>query len=398
MGRTPGRSHKVTAGLSGARATSATSRKISANAPGLGRGLQCGGALARVAASRRVGRDADDRVGERAGVRRGTGVPLPGAARATISGAPPASVTTTGAPLASASTTTIPYGSGSVDGSTKRSRSANSSGVSVARTEPVDAGLVSSARREVDRRAAPCPRTGAPATTRCSVGPRPLALLERVEQHVEALPRVDAPDRADERRIVRDADAAPEPPGSSGRNSAGSTVSYTTSTFAPVELVGDRLRHADHLDGEVPARKRSSRSAAPDCTTISRACQTCGRRARRRRGPAVQRVERVRVHDVDVEAPDQPGETRRPRPASPRRSRPNRGRRGSSTAGCIGTECSVGAGGGELGRQRRADRAARRGSRTRRVAGCAASAGAPDPIRLARRPVGRRAAGSCASP
>jgi hypothetical protein len=128
-----------------------------------------------------------------------------------------------------------------VDGSTKR-------------TEPVDVRKLRRARCEVDGELL-LPGHWRARHHEVQVGPPPLGVLERVEQHVEALPRVDAPDRAHQRGVVRDPDAVAEPPGQLGSELGRVDRLVHDLDVRRVELVGDRLRHADDLHREVPGKE-----------------------------------------------------------------------------------------------------------------------------------------------
>ena len=69
-------------------------------------------------------------------------------------------------------------------------------------------------------------------------------------------------------------------PARAGENSAGSAVSYTTTTFAGSASSWSAMACDMQMTSvaKCRVRNRSTRSTARDCTTISRPCQTCGRR------------------------------------------------------------------------------------------------------------------------
>ena len=187
-------------------------------------------------------------------------------------------------------------------GRTKTSRSAKTSGRS--------SGGRASARRRMRAGAAlefveepSLPATAPPATTRCRRGSRRLRELERVEQHVEALPRVDASGRTGERDVVGDA----EPRRGTARRGrlvlVGVRGLADDDDVVGVELRGDRVRHADHrrrevareeaLDVQCGARLdddltrvphvRPARDGRDRPTRTTSAASSCGRRRSRKR-------------------------------------------------------------------------------------------------------------------
>ena len=196
---------------------------------------------------------------------------------------------------------------------------------------------------------------------------------ERVEQDVEALPGVDAPGGTHERRVVGDPGPGPEGPGS-----------------ARGELVGvDRL--VDHDDGRCLgswsamacdiAITRVAKCSVRICSTRSAAARLHGDLAgvphvrapgERCRRPAVPRVQRVGVHEVDLQRSDQLGEAAdRDRPPDAVAGPGVRGRatwRSAPSARCAPRRRSP------RTRPAAADRREpRRGTRTRRLAGCGAT-------------------------
>ena len=190
-----------------------------------------------------------------------TSTVAPGAAWAAISGGPPASVSTAGTPLARASTATRPYGSGSVDARTNRSRSASTSGKSVRWPSQCAPGISAArARERVGEVLFPGDR--ATGDYEVGVGMRHPHLGKGIEQYVEALPRVDAAGAADEQRIVRDRGLDAESSRVGGGELEGIGRLGDHHRARARELIGDCLRRADHLGGEV-TRRELVRRAGP---------------------------------------------------------------------------------------------------------------------------------------
>jgi hypothetical protein len=69
-------------------------------------------------------------------------------------------------------------------------------------------------------------------------------------------------------------------PARSGRNSVGSTSSKITSRCGWSNWTATASEVATMRRAKRVVRYRSTRRARADCTTISLACQTCGRRTR----------------------------------------------------------------------------------------------------------------------
>ena len=97
-------------------------------------------------------------------------------------------------------------------------------------------------------------------------------------------------------------------PASSGRNSAVDGL-VDDLDVRGIELVGDGLRHADDLRREVPSEETLELHGATrlhdDLAGVPDVRPPGDRRGR----PPVQRVQRVRVHDVDAQTADQADET-----------------------------------------------------------------------------------------
>src|SRR5262249_61609544 len=86
--------------------------------------------------------------------------------------------------------------------------------------EPVDVGEVGGAGGEIGGELL-LPGDGATGDDEVHLGPARLCELERVEEHLEALPGVEAADRADEWGVVRDPDPGPKPTGQPGTELVG---------------------------------------------------------------------------------------------------------------------------------------------------------------------------------
>ena len=325
-----------------------------------------------------------------------TTAPLPAGARARISGAPPAAVTIAGVPLASASTAARPYGSGSVDGEREHVEVGVDVGHVGAQAGPVHAER-GGPRREARPRTPPCPSPARPRSRRGGRDGRGgRARTRRGRRRSPSTCRGGRPRRrAGRRRGSRRAR------GSARRGRAGTR--HRRPSRGRRGCVGASSWSAMACDMAITsvAKRRvrtcSTRSAARDCTTISRACHTWGRR--------VIAAAAQPYHECSEFVCTTVASSRRTRPRDPcDRERPARAVRGPVGGAVPGREpphrddVQRRARRLVLGARAAARPAPRGGSRTRPMAGCAPFAAAPDPTRRARRPVGWRAAGSCVSP
>ncbi len=157
---------------------------------------------------------------------------------------------------------------------------------------------------------------GAAGDDEMDVGTFHRDLRERVEQHVESLPGVDAADGADEQRVVGDADPRAERARPAGMELVRIRGLVDDDDVRRIELIRDGLRHRDHARRETP-RQEALDAEGEAGLHVDLACVPDVRATGEQRcRPPVPGMQRVGVHDVDLLAPDEPHEPAdRERPA-----------------------------------------------------------------------------------
>ncbi len=140
------------------------------------------------------------------------------------------------------------------------------------------------------------------------VGPLRAHPRVRVDEDVESLERVEPRHCPDHGSVVGDLDPRAERAGSRRREGSGLEVLVEDEYVRRIELRGDCVRHRDHPHREVPAQEPldEERGARLD-DDLPRVHDVRSPHEPRHR-PAVPGVQRVGVHDVDVEPACEPGE------------------------------------------------------------------------------------------